>query len=403
MVAGTVGSLHKAGSRKMVEVNMVTAGIDTAKDQLDVAVHGQAGGFTVANNPAGWETLAAELSRIGVQRIGIEATGGYERGVTRHLQAAGFTVIVLQPLQVRAFAKLHLRRAKNDRLDAALIAACTQVIDRGHRIEPDPRFDLLADHLTYIEQIEDDIARFNARLEHVADRRLRRAIAADIVRLEKRRAAELKRLTAELHEHADLAQRLAPGAEHSRHRRAHRARVDRAHAGTRPAQPRTGRRLGRPGAVCAPERQAPGRDPHRRRPGAAAALALCRRTAGRVSLEPGPGGPLPAPDRTWQDAQKRPCRLRPQALGVRQHRYPPRRAMDGAGASRVMRSATPIVPWFDLQAAVPSSRPAPARPPRATQVKDGQWPPRSGAPASLTCASTAAPWSQQARQTATQF
>lgn len=193
----------------MVEVNMVAAGIDTAKDQLDVAVHGQAGGFTVANNPAGWETLAAELSRIGVQRIGIEATGGYERGVTRHLQAAGFTVIVLQPLQVRAFAKLHLRRAKNDRLDAALIAACTQLIDRGHRIEPDPRFDLLADHLTYIEQIEDDIARFNARLEHIADRRLRRAIAADIVRLEKRRAAELKRLTAELHEHADLAQRLA--------------------------------------------------------------------------------------------------------------------------------------------------------------------------------------------------
>jgi hypothetical protein len=46
-----------------------------------------------------------------------------------------------------------------------------------------------------------DIARFNARLERIADRRLRRAIAADIVRLEKRRAAELKRLTAELHEH----------------------------------------------------------------------------------------------------------------------------------------------------------------------------------------------------------
>ena len=67
-------------------------------------------------------------------------------------------MIVLQPLQVNAYAQLHLRRAKNDRLDAALIAACTQVIDSGHRIEPDPRFDLLADHLTYIEQIEDDIA-----------------------------------------------------------------------------------------------------------------------------------------------------------------------------------------------------------------------------------------------------
>jgi transposase len=67
----------------MGEVNTVTAGIDTATDQLDVAVHGRAGAFTVANNAAGWKTLAAELSRAGVQRIGIEATGGYERGVTR--------------------------------------------------------------------------------------------------------------------------------------------------------------------------------------------------------------------------------------------------------------------------------------------------------------------------------
>ena len=193
----------------MGEVNTVTAGIDTATDQLDVAVHGRAGAFTVANNAAGWKTLAAELSRTGVQRIGIEATGGYERGVTRYLQATGLAVVVLQPLQVRAFAKLHLRRAKNDRLDAVLIAACTHMLDTRNRITPDPRFDALADHLTYIEQIEDDIARFNARLEHIADRRLRHAIAADIVRLEKRRGAELKRLTAELHEHADLAQRFA--------------------------------------------------------------------------------------------------------------------------------------------------------------------------------------------------
>jgi transposase len=81
----------------MGEVNTVTAGIDTSKDQLDVAVHGQAGAFTVATNAAGGRTLAAELSRAGVQRIGIEATGGYERGVTRYPQATGFTMVGPQP------------------------------------------------------------------------------------------------------------------------------------------------------------------------------------------------------------------------------------------------------------------------------------------------------------------
>jgi transposase len=89
---------------------MLTAGIDTAKDKLDAAVHGQAGTTTFANTPDGWNRLAAQLAKAGVQRIGIEATGGYERGVTRHLQANGFIVVVLQPLQVKAFAKLHLPR-----------------------------------------------------------------------------------------------------------------------------------------------------------------------------------------------------------------------------------------------------------------------------------------------------
>jgi transposase len=191
----------------MTQTTMITAGIDTAKDKLDVAVHGQASTTTFANTPDGWNRLAAQLAKAGVQRIGIEATGGYERGVTRHLQANGFIVVVLQPLQVKAFAKLHLRRAKNDRLDAILIAACTVALDARNAMPPDPRFDGLGDHLTFIEQIEDDIARFKTRIEHIADKRLLRVVAADIARLETRRTAELKRLVAALRVHADLARR----------------------------------------------------------------------------------------------------------------------------------------------------------------------------------------------------
>ena len=109
---------------KTRENSILSAGIDTGKDKLDVAIPGTAKSFVVENSPNGWQSLAARFAAAGVNRIGIEATGGYERGVTRHLQAQGFTVLVLQPLQVRAFAQLRLQRAKNDRIDAGLIAAC---------------------------------------------------------------------------------------------------------------------------------------------------------------------------------------------------------------------------------------------------------------------------------------
>lgn len=184
----------------------LTAGIDTGKDTLDVAVHGTASRFKLDNNPEGWQSLAAELAKAGAQRIGIEATGGYERGVTRHLQDQGFTVLVLQPLQVRAFAKLHLRRAKSDRIDAVLIAACTHVLDPQAR-QPDPRLDALTDQLTFVEQVEADIARLKTRLEHIRDPRLHGIVSADIKHLQARRGDELKRLSKAVRDHADLARR----------------------------------------------------------------------------------------------------------------------------------------------------------------------------------------------------
>jgi len=192
---------------KMANLTTLTAGIDTGKEKLDIAVHGRTGVLTVTNDARGWKKLTAHFAAVGVGRVGIEATGGYERGVVRHLQAAGLTVIVLQPLQVKAFAQLHLRRAKNDRLDAALIAACTSMMP-DPMTAPDPRLQALTDQLTFIEQQEEDIARLKTRLEHVEDPLLVRVIKADIKRIGARRAAELRRLLAAVREEADLGRRL---------------------------------------------------------------------------------------------------------------------------------------------------------------------------------------------------
>ena len=190
----------------MTKISTAVAGIDTAKDKLDVAVHGQAGQWQVENTLQGWRRLSSQLGKAGVGRVGIEATGGYERGVVKHLRAQGFTVLVLQPTQVRAYARVRLRRAKNDALDAVLIAACAAAID-GPRVEPDARLAELADHLTFVEQIEEDIARLKTRLEHIEDHRLRQIVVTDIACLKQRRSAELLRIVNRLRAHGDLARR----------------------------------------------------------------------------------------------------------------------------------------------------------------------------------------------------
>jgi transposase len=202
-----LGSLHKAGSRKMTQTITTTAGIDTSKLKLDIAVHGRTERWQVANDLTGWRALTANLIKIGVTRVGIEATGGYERGVVEHLRAASLTVLVLQPIQVKAFGQVHLRRAKNDALDAELIAACTAAIDQP-RIAPDPRLAELAENLTFLEQIEEDIKRIKTRLEHIDKPGLRRLVLGDIVRLKARRLAQIRDIAKQLRAHHDLAARL---------------------------------------------------------------------------------------------------------------------------------------------------------------------------------------------------
>ena len=78
MVEGTEGSHHKEGSRKMSNDSTVYAGIDTGKHKLDIAIDGSAERLQADNSPQGHEALSAWLRQRGVERIGIEASGGYE-------------------------------------------------------------------------------------------------------------------------------------------------------------------------------------------------------------------------------------------------------------------------------------------------------------------------------------
>src|SRR6202047_5640475 len=105
MVAGTHGSLNKAGSTKMTQIS-TTAGIDTSKAKRDVAVHGRAERWQVDNSPVGWRRLAAALTSTEVTRVGIEASGGYERGLGGYLRDKGFGGGVLHTLRAIASPRL---------------------------------------------------------------------------------------------------------------------------------------------------------------------------------------------------------------------------------------------------------------------------------------------------------
>ncbi|MEH2518487.1 transposase [Bradyrhizobium sp. AZCC 1610] len=161
----------------------------------------------VENTAEGHKVLLEWLRRHKVKRIGIEASGGYEQAVVVELRRKRFVVVVFQPAQVRAYAKFHLQRAKNDKIDAALIAACTAAVKKIHPA-PDPRLQPFAEHLTLIEQIGEDIKLYKNRLETCRDPRIQKVWKEEIARLAKRARVELKALVAAIREHRDLAQRL---------------------------------------------------------------------------------------------------------------------------------------------------------------------------------------------------
>jgi transposase len=191
----------------MAKRTMICAGIDTGKYKLDVAIDGSAEQLQVDNTPEGYKVLSDWLRRHRVKRVGIEASGAYEQAVVVELRRKGFVVVVFQPAQVRAYARFKGQQAKNDKIDAALIAACTAAVRKVHAA-PDPRLLPFATQLTMIDQITEDIARLKNRLESCRDTRIRQIWKEDLVRLNKRKRSELKALVAAIREHRDLAARL---------------------------------------------------------------------------------------------------------------------------------------------------------------------------------------------------
>ena len=101
-------------------------GIDVAKAALDVFIGSAGAAFSVANDEVGIRELLRQLKPADF--VILEATGGLEMPVASALAAAGIAVAIVNPRQVRDFARATGRLAKTDRLDAEVLARFGQAV-----------------------------------------------------------------------------------------------------------------------------------------------------------------------------------------------------------------------------------------------------------------------------------
>jgi transposase len=145
-------------------------GIDVAKAELVLAVRPSGESWTVANDDAGVRAVVQELVTRGPSLIVVEATGGYEIACVAACAAAELPVVVVNPRQVRDFAKATGQLAKTDRIDAGVLAMFADRIRPTLRPLPDPDTRALEALLTRRRQLGEMLQAERNRLSQALGR-----------------------------------------------------------------------------------------------------------------------------------------------------------------------------------------------------------------------------------------
>jgi transposase len=151
----------------MMHTAAVFVGIDVAKDRLDVHVRPLDQGFVVSNDAAGHGALIARLRPLRIKRIVLEASGGYERAVFIALTEAGLVAAIVNPRQVRDFARSSGRLAKTDRLDATVLAHFAETFTPPAAPGRDALADALGQHVTYRRALQSELVALKNQLHHL--------------------------------------------------------------------------------------------------------------------------------------------------------------------------------------------------------------------------------------------
>lgn len=167
----------------------VFVGVDVSKDRLDVHVRPAGAVFEVPRDGAGLERLATELRALAPALVVLEATGGFERTVAAALAGAGLPLAVVNPRQIRDFARATGRLAKTDALDAEVIALFAERIRPAPRSVPEAEADALAERVARRRQIVEMIGMESNRRRQARSRKVVRTLDATLKVLEAQLAA----------------------------------------------------------------------------------------------------------------------------------------------------------------------------------------------------------------------
>ncbi|MFH0768769.1 MAG: IS110 family transposase, partial [Chloroflexota bacterium] len=159
-------------------------GIDVAKDSMEVTVHEGNERWNFPNDEAGLAKLITKMKKFSPCLIVLEATGGYERMVSAELQSKGFPVAVVNPRQIRDFARSAGILAKTDILDAKVIAHFAAKIQPAPRLLPTEAAKKLGSILIRRRQVVTMLTAEKNRLQQ-ADPAVRKRVKKHITWLEK--------------------------------------------------------------------------------------------------------------------------------------------------------------------------------------------------------------------------
>ncbi len=171
---------------------LLFVGIDVAKDHLDVHVRPTDETFRVTHAEAGLGTLTGRLGPLAPGLVVLEATGGHEVPVVAALMGAGLPVVIVNPRQIRAYARATGALAKTDRLDARVIALFAEAVRPAIRALPDEQTRALDEAVTRRRQLVEMLGAETNRRRLVRDRTVQRRVEAHIHWL-KRALKELDR------------------------------------------------------------------------------------------------------------------------------------------------------------------------------------------------------------------
>jgi transposase len=128
----------------------VGVGLDVSKDWLDVATTQTATAWRIPNTGAGLAQLLAPLAGLHVHRVVVEASVGYQTMALERLHAAGFAVVLVQPIRARHFARALGRYAKTDAIDADVLARMALLA-----VEHSPLWEPVADEVADLKALVD--------------------------------------------------------------------------------------------------------------------------------------------------------------------------------------------------------------------------------------------------------